>query len=55
VAEGGGTGNRRVGDRLFPALYGGSGGGGCRSRIGTVGRRDAATSGEWLCTTRGAI
>lgn len=52
MAEGGGAGDRRVGDRLFSALHGGSGGGRRRSGIGTVGRRDAAASGERLCAAR---
>lgn len=54
VAEGGGVGDRRVGDRLFPALHRGSGG--RRSGVGTVGRRDAAAaSGERLCAARGGL
>lgn len=54
MAEGGGVGDRRVGDRLFPALHRGSGG--RRSGVGTVGRRDAAAaSGERLCAARGAL
>lgn len=53
MAEGGSAGDRRVGDRLFPALHGGSSGGGRRSGIGTVGRRDATASGERLYAARG--
>lgn len=54
VAEGGGAGDRRVGDRLFSAVHGGSGCCGRRSGSGAVGRRGAAASGERLCAARGA-